>query len=99
MDCEKLHAFADGELPSADIAAFQRHLLGCPSCRHELREVLILEALYARPSPVALTSWARAAPPPSRHRTARPRHRTPWAWRGAVAAAAAVVVVAAVRRR
>jgi hypothetical protein len=103
MDCEKLHAFADGELPSADIPGFQRHLVGCPSCRHELRDVLILEALYARRSPVAVavTSWAPTPQPrpPSLHRTARPRHRTPWAWRGAVAAAAAVVIVSAVRRR
>jgi cellulose synthase operon protein C len=43
--CDKLHAFADGELPVEEIPAFERHLVGCASCQTELQDVMLLEAL------------------------------------------------------
>jgi anti-sigma factor RsiW len=43
--CDQLHAFADGELPIAEVPAFERHLVTCPSCQEELESVMMLEAL------------------------------------------------------
>ena len=43
--CDKLHSFADGELPIDEVPAFERHLVECSSCQEELKSVMMLEAL------------------------------------------------------
>ena len=55
--CDKLHAFADGELPIDDVPAFERHLVECSTCQEELKSVMMLEALGYGLSPAG-------APPP-----------------------------------
>lgn len=42
---EQLHAFADGELPEPEAAAFRLHLAACPQCQKELEDVLQLQGL------------------------------------------------------
>ena len=43
--CEKLQAFADGDLPAAERPAFHRHLAGCAGCQQALESALMLDAL------------------------------------------------------
>lgn len=55
VPCDKLHAFADGELAPEEVAAFERHFVDCPGCQAELQDVLVLEALgQGLSGPVAL---------------------------------------------
>jgi hypothetical protein len=51
MDCEKLHAFADGELRADEVPPFEKHLARCTDCQSELRDVMLLEALCAAAAP------------------------------------------------
>lgn len=55
--CDKLHSFADGELPIDEVPAFERHLVECPACQEELKSVMMLEALGY--------GLSAASPPPS----------------------------------
>jgi hypothetical protein len=90
--CEKLHLFADGELPDEEVPVFQRHLAECASCQTELRDVMVLDALASELRPPrtqelpAQTHPARAA--------ARLARRRVWAWPAGLAAAAAIAVFA-----
>jgi hypothetical protein len=99
--CEKLHLFADGELPAEEIPAFERHLIGCSSCQSELRDVMLLEALGS-----GLVEQARAVPDAERGRAAditplhRPGKRTvrprrSWSWPAGLAVAAVLLIVGA----
>ena len=45
--CERLQAFADGELSVAERPAFHRHLATCPGCQRALEDALMLDALAA----------------------------------------------------
>jgi hypothetical protein len=66
MDCQKLHAFADGELPAAEVPRFQQHLARCRWCQGELHDVILLEALGPALAPSRVGT--QAAPPPESHR-------------------------------
>jgi cellulose synthase operon protein C len=99
MHCEKLHAFADGELPLADVASFQEHLGRCAVCQAELRDVMLLEALCLGLAQTRRSSWTHAAvevAPPSPARRPRP---APWVWKAGMAAAAASIAVVVAARR
>jgi hypothetical protein len=107
MDCERLQAFADGELPDAEVPAFQAHLAACQTCQSELREVMLLEALWLGLAQRKRSSWTHAAvatvatavaPPPSAREGARPRPAA-WARRAALAGAAAAVLLPLTLRR
>lgn len=60
--CDKLHAFADGELPIDEVPAFERHLVECPACQEELKSVMMLEALGYGLSAAAPPSEAIPSP-------------------------------------
>ena len=56
VQCEQLHAFADGELPTSEAAAFRDHLAGCGTCARNLHELLQLDvALHAAGEQQALS--------------------------------------------
>lgn len=59
---ERLGAFVDGELPSAEAEAIGRHLTACPACRTDadaLRRAgaLLREAVAAEPAPDPEATW------------------------------------------
>jgi anti-sigma factor RsiW len=94
---DQLNALADGALPADDVAAIERHLAGCASCRAELAKLRALLA-QAAALPASLEppagAWegirGRLRPPP---RAIARAHRIPareWVW----LAAAAIVLVA-----
>lgn len=97
--CEKLHLFADGELPPEEIASFERHLIGCSSCQAELQDVMLLEALGSGLSERAVpeAERPRAADVTPLHRPGRRtvRARRSWGWTGGLAAAALLLVMGA----
>jgi hypothetical protein len=45
--CQRLHAFADGEVPPEARPAFLLHLGGCLVCQDRLANIMILDALAA----------------------------------------------------
>lgn len=45
--CDRLQAFADGELPMAERPAFHRHLGQCAACQEALESALMLDVLAA----------------------------------------------------
>jgi anti-sigma factor RsiW len=45
--CDRLHAFADGELAVPERPAFHRHLAACLGCQRALESALMLDALAA----------------------------------------------------
>jgi anti-sigma factor RsiW len=104
--CEKLHAFADGELSREDVKPFRRHFVECLGCQAELGEVMALEALGqglrqrgARPielpvlesAPAWRSARAKVKPLPSRRSAV-------WIG-GVIALAAGVLLVEWVRER
>jgi tetratricopeptide (TPR) repeat protein len=103
MDCEKLHAFADGELPAAEVPAFKEHLGACPACQSELRDVMALEALWLGLAQTRRSSWTHAVVEVTPTGAATPvrsgRRAPPWAWKAGLAAVAASVLVAFTARR
>jgi tetratricopeptide repeat protein/putative zinc finger protein len=109
MHCEKLHAFADGELPSAEVPEFQQHLVRCSSCRSELRDVMIIEALALGLAPPRPSGWTHApvgVMPPTHPsgsiavtRSTPLGRAHPWALKAGMAAAAAAMIVVVIGRR
>jgi hypothetical protein len=79
--CERIHLFVDGELPSAEEAAVQDHLLECRACERELETALLLRGRI-RDLP-----GTRVAVSPQRRR---------WPRRAAAVASAAAVIALAV---
>jgi predicted anti-sigma-YlaC factor YlaD len=89
VDEGTLHAYLDGELPSAERAALERHLATCATCRDLLTEE---RALLERAS--ALLGSARPVehPAPPFEQVRRKPTRAPWRVRTSFAWAASVVV-------
>jgi anti-sigma factor RsiW len=94
-----LHAYVDGELATADRAAYEDHLRGCESCTHashfQARFKAAVRGHLPRPAlPVGLRSRVEAA------LAAAPSPRRRWIWQShpraftvGMAAAAAVVLM------
>ncbi|HEY3219480.1 MAG TPA: zf-HC2 domain-containing protein [Gemmatimonadales bacterium] len=84
-----LHAYLDGELPSAERVALEAHLAQCPTCRARLTEE---RALLERAS--ALLGSARPAerPAPPFEQLRRAPTHSPWYVRRSVAWAASIAV-------
>src|SRR5216110_2221922 len=84
-----LHAYLDGELPSAERAALEAHLAECATCRATLAEE---RALLERAS--ALLGAARPVerPAPPFEQLRRALQRSPWHVRRSFAWAASVVL-------
>jgi hypothetical protein len=96
--CEKLHLFADGELPPEEIPSFERHLIRCSSCQNELRDVMLLEALGGGLSEQAVPDAERAADITPLHRPGKralPARRS-WGWPAGLVAAALLLVMGAI---
>jgi anti-sigma factor RsiW len=55
--CADLHAFADGELPVAEVPSFLEHFCDCGGCQSELEAIFALKALV---------ETTEAAPPSDR---------------------------------
>jgi anti-sigma factor RsiW len=102
--CEKVQAFADGELSHKEATPFRRHFVACVRCQSELAEVMLLEALgqrlRPRPTPVmglpVLESSGPGAPSSARRDSSR---RAALCLGGAVVLAAGVVLLNRVRSR
>ena len=91
VDEGTLHAYLDGELPSAERKALETHLAECASCRASLVEQ---RALIERASALlgAARPAERAAPPFEQLRPRSPKRspwrvRTPAAWAASIALA------------
>src|SRR3954468_7335081 len=89
VDEGTLHAYLDGELPSAERTALETHLIECASCRATLAEE---RALLERASALlGMTRPAEQAAPPF-EQLSRPRARRWWQVRTPVAWAASIVL-------
>ena len=105
---ERLGAFVDGELESAEAEAVRRHLAACPACRSDANILgragaLLREAVAAEPAPDPEVVWraVRArmeAETPAGIRVPARRRLSPPAWlalpRSLVWTAAALVLIA-----
>jgi len=105
---ERLGAFVDGELESAEAEAVRRHLAACPACRSDANILgragaLLREAVAAEPAPDPEVVWraVRArmeAETPAGVRVPARRRLSPPAWlalpRSLVWTAAALILIA-----
>jgi hypothetical protein len=57
--CDRLQAFADGELASAEGSSFGRHVASCAVCQADLRDLLLLDGLGQEltPAPSPRRRW------------------------------------------
>jgi len=85
VDDGALHAYLDGELPSAERAALEAHVAGCPDCRARLTEE---RALVERASLLLGLAQPVERPAPPLHQLRQPRLlwrlRVPLAWAASV---------------
>jgi hypothetical protein len=91
VDEGTLHAYLDGELPSAERKTVEIHLAECASCRATLAEE---RALFDRASALLGTARPaeRPAPPFEQLRAPRSPKRSPWYVRTSVAWAASIAL-------
>jgi len=89
VDEGTLHAYLDGELPSAERAALEAHLAGCATCRANLTEERTL-----RERATAVLGSARPAerPAPPLEQLRREPQRSPWRVRRSFAWAASIAL-------
>jgi len=89
VDEGTLHAYLDGELPSAERTALEAHLTDCASCRANLTEERAL-----REQATAVLGSARPAerPAPPLEQLRREPKRSPWRVRRSFAWAASITV-------
>jgi anti-sigma factor RsiW len=90
-DCDQLDPYLLELLDSAERAAFEAHLAGCPACRRDLAVQRNLDRLLAR----AGQEDSGPAPPVALRFEQRLRARRRRIWRGAGALAAGLLVAAA----
>ncbi len=84
-----LHAYLDGELPSAERPALEAHLAGCATCRANLTEE---RALRERASAVLGAARPAERPAPPLEQLRREPQRSPWRVRRSFAWAASIAV-------
>lgn len=90
---ERLDAYADGELSSADAKAIGEHLRRCSSCAADVLErVQMKRAVAAAGKSYTPSAELREK---IRRSVAQPARDSRWVWRWAVAASLAVVLLAA----
>lgn len=106
-----LGAYADGELPPAQVAELDAHLLACARCRRQLElssavdralasEVLVPASPRLRARVLAATRAPAVAEPPSpAPRRTRPAWERPLAWGGWLVAAGLALLLVAPRQQ
>src|SRR2546425_1860690 len=89
VDEGTLHAYLDGELPSAERAALEAHLAGCATCRANLTEE---RALRERATAVLGSARPAERPAPPLEQLRREPKRSPWRVRRSFAWAASIAL-------
>ena len=89
VDEGTLHAYLDGELPSAERAALEAHLAGCATCRGNLIEE---RSLRERASAVLGSARPAERPAPPLDQLRREPKRSPWRVRRSFAWAASLAL-------
>src|SRR6058998_3564669 len=89
VDEGTLHAYLDGELPSAERAALEAHLAGCATCRANLTEE---RALRERASAVLGSARPAERPAPPLEQLRHAPQRSPWRVRRSFAWAASIAL-------
>ena len=89
VDEGTLHAYLDGELPSAERAALEAHLAGCATCRANLTEE---RALRERATAVLGSARPAERPAPPLEQLRREPQRSPWRVRRSFAWAASIAL-------
>jgi hypothetical protein len=89
VDEGTLHAYLDGELPSAERAALEAHLAGCATCRANLTEE---RALRERATSVLGAARPAERPAPPLEQLRREPQRSPWRVRRSFAWAASIAL-------
>ena len=89
VDEGTLHAYLDGELPSADRKTVEAHLAQCDTCRAALTEA---RALVERASAVLGAARPAERPAPPLEQLRRTAKRAPWHVRTSFAWAASIVL-------
>jgi len=89
VDEGTLHAYLDGELPSAERTALEEHLAGCATCRANLTEE---RALRERASAVLGSARPAERPAPPLEQLRRAPQRSPWRVRRSFAWAASIAL-------
>src|SRR6266566_377284 len=89
VDEGTLHAYLDGELPSAERAALEAHLAGCATCRGNLIEE---RSLRERASAVLGSARPAERPAPPLDQLRREPKRSPWRVRRSFAWAASIAL-------
>jgi len=89
VDEGTLHAYLDGELPSAERAVLEAHLAGCATCRANLTEE---RALRERATAVLGAARPVERPAPPLEQLRREPKRSPWRVRRSFAWAASIAL-------
>ena len=89
VDEGTLHAYLDGELPSAERAALEAHLADCATCRANLTEE---RALRERATAVLGSARPAERPAPPLEQLRREPQRSPWRVRRSFAWAASIAL-------
>lgn len=89
VDEGTLHAYLDGELPSAERTAFEAHIAGCTTCRANLAEE---RALRERATAVLGAARPLERPAPPLEQLRRESRRSPWRVRRSFAWAASIAL-------
>jgi len=89
VDEGTLHAYLDGELPSAERATLEAHLAGCATCRANLTEE---RGLRERASAVLGSARPAERPAPPLEQLRREPQRSPWRVRRSFAWAASIAL-------
>ncbi len=89
VDEGTLHAYLDGELPSAERTTLEAHLAGCGTCRANLAEE---RALRERATAVLESARPAERPAPPLERLRREPKRSPWRVRSSFAWAASIAL-------
>src|SRR6266446_9998281 len=89
VDEGTLHAYLDGELPSAERATLEAHLAGCATCRANLTEE---RGLRERANAVLGSARPAERPAPPLEQLRREPQRSPWRVRRSFAWAASIAL-------
>jgi hypothetical protein len=89
VDEGTLHAYLDGELPSAERAALEAHLAGCATCRANLTDE---RTLRERATSVLGAARPAERPAPPLEQLRREPQRSPWRVRRSFAWAASIAL-------